>query len=76
MTADHTDELGGRLPLADPTTLNPEQRAVFDRMMIRIVPWADDAGFQTTARDGRLIGPFNAALLNPAVTQRLASPLH
>ncbi|MGB8403839.1 MAG: carboxymuconolactone decarboxylase family protein [Mycobacterium sp.] len=39
--------------------------------MTRIVPWADDAGFQTTAHDGRLIGPFNAALLNPAVTQRL-----
>ncbi|MUL68201.1 carboxymuconolactone decarboxylase [Mycobacterium sp. CBMA 234] len=66
-----TDELGGRLPLADPTTLNPEQRAVFDRMMTRIVPWAEDAGFQITARDGRLIGPFNAALLNPAVTERL-----
>jgi len=71
VTADDTDELGGRLPLADPATLNPEQRAAFDRMMTRIVPWADDAGFQATARDGRLIGPFNAALLNPAVAERL-----
>jgi 4-carboxymuconolactone decarboxylase len=66
-----TAELGGRLPLADPATFTPEQRAVFDRMVTRIVPWADDAGFQTTAGDGRLIGPFNAALLNPAVTERL-----
>ena len=51
MTADHTDELGGRLPLADPATLNPEQRAAFDRMMTRIAPSADDAGFQATAHD-------------------------
>lgn len=68
MTADPTDALGGRLPLADPEALTGEQRAVLDRMMSLIVPWADEAGFQSTAADGRLIGPFNPALLNPAVT--------
>ena len=68
MSADPADALGGRLPLADPATLTGEQRALFDRMMARIVPWADEAGFQSTAADGRLIGPFNPALLNPAVT--------
>jgi 4-carboxymuconolactone decarboxylase len=62
------DALGGRLPLAEPAALTDEQRALFDRMMARIVPWADEAGFQSTAPDGRLIGPFNPALLNPAVT--------
>lgn len=68
MTSDRADALGGRLPLADPATLTGEQRALFDRMMTRIVPWADEAGFQSTAADRRLIGPFNPALLNPAVT--------
>ena len=65
--SDQTDALGGRLPLADPAALNPAQREVFDRMATRIVPWANDAQFQSTAEDGRLIGPFNPALLNPAI---------
>ena len=67
MTAEPADELGGRLPLANPAALTGEQRALFDRMMARIVPWADEAGFASTA-DGRMIGPFNPALLNPSVT--------
>src|SRR3954471_12702411 len=62
-----TDTLGGRLPLADPAALDPVQREIFDRMATRIVPWANDARFQSTAEDGRLIGPFNPALLNPAI---------
>ena len=65
----NADALGGRLPLADPTTLTPAQRAVFDRMVARIVPWADAAGFRTVAGDGRLVGPFNPELLNPAPQQ-------
>ena len=65
--SDHTDTLGGRLPLADPATLNSTQREIFDRMATRIVPWANDAHFQGTAEDGRFIGPFNPALLNPAI---------
>ena len=66
--SDQTDTLGGRLPLADPAALNPAQREIFDRMATRIVPWANDAQFQSVAEDGRLIGPFNPALLNPAIT--------
>ena len=65
--SDQTDTLGGRLPLANPATLNPAQRKIFDRMATRIVPWANDAQFQSTAEDGRLLGPFNPALLNPAI---------
>jgi 4-carboxymuconolactone decarboxylase len=68
VTADPADALGGRLPLADPGALTGEQRGVLGRMMSLIVPWADEAGFSSTAADGRLIGPFNPALLNPAVT--------
>ena len=65
--SDQTNASGGRLPLADPAALNPAQREIFDRMASRIVPWANDAHFQSTAEDGRLIGPFNPALLNPAI---------
>jgi 4-carboxymuconolactone decarboxylase len=65
--SDQTSTLGGRLPLADPSALNPAQREIFDRMATKIVPWANDAQFQSTAADGRLIGPFNPALLNPAI---------
>jgi len=64
---EQTDTLGGRLPLADPAALNPSQREIFDRMATRIVPWANDAHFKSTAEDGRFIGPFNPALLNPAI---------
>lgn len=65
--SDHTDWLGGRLPLADPATLTPAQRELFDRMMTTVVPWADTNGFQITTADGRLIGPLNPGLLNPAI---------
>jgi 4-carboxymuconolactone decarboxylase len=65
--SDQTDTLGGRLPLADPAALDPAQREIFERMATRIVPWANDAQFQSVAKDGRLIGPFNPALLNPAI---------
>ncbi len=57
--------LGGRLPLADPATLTDEQRGLFDLMMNTMVPWSAQVPFQSTTSDGRLIGPFNPALLNP-----------
>src|SRR6476646_10400015 len=65
---DHSDALGGRLPLADPTDLVGAQRELFDKMTSAVVPWADDTGFHSTTDDGRFIGPFNPALLNPALT--------
>jgi 4-carboxymuconolactone decarboxylase len=67
VTSDQTDTLGGRLPLADPAALSPAQREIFDRKATKIVPWANDAQFQSTVADGRLIGPFNPALVNPAI---------
>jgi len=66
--SDHTGALGGRLPLANPAGLNTAQRKIFDSLTKNVVPWADDTGFQSTTDDGRLIGPFNPALLNPAIT--------
>jgi 4-carboxymuconolactone decarboxylase len=63
--SDQTDVLGGRLPLADPAALNPAQRKIFDRMADRIIPWANDARFHSTAADGRLIGPFNPLCSTP-----------
>src|ERR1700739_5163426 len=64
----HSDPLAGRLPLADPTDLVGAQRELFDKMTSTVVPWADDTGFHSTTDDGRFIGPFNPALLNPAIT--------
>jgi 4-carboxymuconolactone decarboxylase len=64
------DRLGGRLPLIDPTTLTGAQREIFDQMMATVVPWAQDAGFQITTADGRLIGLLNLSLLNPAISSQ------
>ncbi|MCV7331998.1 carboxymuconolactone decarboxylase family protein [Mycobacterium cookii] len=44
-------------------------------MTSAVVPWADETGFRSTTDDGRLIGPFNAALLNPAMTSASAALL-
>ena len=60
-----TDALGGRLPLADPATLTDARRELFDLMMNTMIPWAEQVPFQSTTADGRLIGPFNPALINP-----------
>ena len=74
--SDQTDTLGGRLPLANPATLNPAQRKIFDRMATRIVPWANDAQFQSTAEDGRLLGPFNPAIAAPFLDLQFAEQVH
>lgn len=59
--------LGGRLPLVDRESLAPAQRDLYDHMMEIVVPWADSAGFVACTDDGRFVGPFNPALLNPAI---------
>ena len=73
--SEHSDGLGGRLPLADPANLSPAQRELFDKMTSTVVPWADDTGFHSTSDDGRFIGPFNPALLDPAMTSAAAELL-
>ena len=61
--------LGGRLPLYDRETLEPAQKELFDWLMNKAVPWAEGAGFQAGIEGGQLIGPFNPALLTPAISK-------
>ena len=37
--------------------------------MNKAVPWAEEAGFQAGIEAGQLIGPFNPALLTPAISK-------
>ena len=60
--------LGGRLPLYGRDALYPEQAELYDWLMNVAVPWADAAKFQASTDDGQLIGPFNPALLTPAIS--------
>ena len=73
--SDHNDGLGGRLPLVDTANLSAAQQDLFDKMTSTVVPWADDTGFHSTTDDGRFIGPFNPALLNPDITSAAAGLL-
>ena len=68
MTADGVT-LGGRLPLYDREALEPGQKELFDWLMNKAVPWAEGAGFQAGIEAGQLIGPFNPALLTPAISK-------
>jgi 4-carboxymuconolactone decarboxylase len=63
--------LGGRLPLADPTTLTGPQRELFNAVYATQVPWANEAGFRLTTADGQLIGPYNSFLLHPEVAAKI-----
>lgn len=63
--------LGGRLPLADPATLAPTQRELYDQLIGSWVVFTDKLGIRSTTEDGRLIGPFNALLLHPEVAAKL-----
>lgn len=67
--SDETQTGSDRLPLLTPDALDPEQKKVYDRMMVEQVPWAAKAGFEAATPDGRLLGPFNALLYAPEVGQ-------
>jgi len=64
--------LGGRLPLADPTTLTGAQRDLFEALKARWEPLSNKAGVQMTTADGRLIGPYNTFLLHPEVAAKFS----
>ena len=55
-------ELGGRLPLIDPKTLDGHQRQLYDQMNSTLIPWSETNGFVGKTADGKLIGPFNPYL--------------
>ena len=65
------DSLGGRLLLREPSTLAGAQRALYDGIMETQAPLGEKAGYKINTADGRLVGPFNAFLLNPEITKTL-----
>jgi 4-carboxymuconolactone decarboxylase len=65
----HKASLGGRLPLYERAELTPAQQELFDWQQTNAVPWAREAGFAADSPEGRLIGPFNPALLTPALSK-------
>ena len=67
--ATSSDALGGRLPLLKPADLTGAQKAVYDLVDTKMVPWAEKAGFKAKLADGRLVGPFNTILFSPDVTK-------
>jgi 4-carboxymuconolactone decarboxylase len=66
---DGPDRLGGRLPLYGREELTPAQKELFDWQMREAAPWAEAAGFHARTEAGQLIGPFNPALLSPAISK-------
>ena len=58
---------GGRLPLLDPASLTSGQLAVYDRLQATMLRWADQSGFQSTTKQGQLIGPFNPIMFSPGI---------
>jgi 4-carboxymuconolactone decarboxylase len=66
--SDQTEILGGRLPLLDPSTLLTAQNEMYERLNRTWIPWADSVPFQSKLEDGRVIGPFNPILFNPAIS--------
>lgn len=64
----HGSALGGRLPLYDSEVLDPTQKELYDWLTDVAVPWAEAARFRASIEGGRLIGPFNPALLTPGIS--------
>ncbi len=65
-----TEAMGGRLPLAERSSLTEPQQVLFDRLTRSVVPWAERAGVASRSGDGHFIGPFNPVLLSPAIAGR------
>ena len=59
--------LGGRLPLLEPSKLQPKRRDLYGKIDSGIVPLAESAGFSSKDRQAHLIGPFNATLYSPEI---------
>lgn len=60
-----SDRNNARLPLLDPSALNPDQHELYERMQESMLPWARKSGFAAEDGDGELLGPFNAFLYSP-----------
>ncbi|MDO7885515.1 carboxymuconolactone decarboxylase family protein [Hymenobacter cheonanensis] len=69
--ANFADNLGGRLALLEPATLDSDQKKLYDQLQDTMVTWAEKSGFQADTYDDRLIGPFNAMLRSPLISKAL-----
>ncbi|WP_433435798.1 carboxymuconolactone decarboxylase family protein [Nonomuraea sp. CA-141351] len=56
-----------RLRPLPPVGLAPVQRALYESLAAREVPWAERAGARAIDRDGSLLGPFNPLLFSPVI---------
>jgi 4-carboxymuconolactone decarboxylase len=63
-----SESLGGRLQLLDPGELPPVQKQFYEHMDQTLVVWAGKSGFVGKMEEGQFIGPFNAFLYTPGVT--------
>lgn len=61
--------LGGRLELLSPQSLDRTQKALYDEIDAKRVPWSQKAGFVAKLDGGQLIGPFNVLLYRPEISQ-------
>jgi 4-carboxymuconolactone decarboxylase len=59
--------LGGRIPLLSPASLNESQRSLYDALNEGPIPWAHASGFIAKLDDGSVIGPFNVTLQSPEI---------
>jgi len=59
------DSLGGRLALLQPSELDSDQETFHARLIDKIMPWAEESGFQAETSEGNVIGPFNPMLRSP-----------
>jgi 4-carboxymuconolactone decarboxylase len=69
--ANFADNLGGRLALLSPDKLDSAQKKLYTQLQDTMVPWAEKSGFKADTYDDRLIGPFNAMLRSPAISQAI-----
>ena len=60
--------LGGRVALMEPGGLTEAQKKTYDLMNRTMVPWAKESGFEAQTENGEMIGPFNAIMFSPGIT--------
>src|SRR6202167_3635930 len=65
--SDREQDLGGGLPLLEPSKLNSKQRELYDNISSGTGPLAGAAGFKIKDDREQLISPFNATLYSPEI---------
>jgi hypothetical protein len=65
MTQTPAQHLGGRIPLLDPTKLEPEQKELYDRINGQFGPRAEAAGFESKTSDGQADRSLQPGFVEP-----------